>query len=63
MLAKRYEDFYGNQASIRFDGLCWVLTMWNPNGLWKTKKEYKTELGAKIAMGKASDGWKAKGRD
>lgn len=56
-MKKYYRSFYGSTASItvRKDGTA-KLSMWFGNH--REVKVYKTERGAKIAMGKASDGWK-----
>ena len=55
-MKKYYRDFYGSTASIaiRKDGTA-KLTMCYAGK--RESKIYKSERGAKIAMGKASDCW------
>ena len=53
-----YKDFYGCAASIRIekDGTA-HLTVTTPGGHCVHKKSYNSKRGAKIAMGKLSEGW------
>lgn len=55
-MKKFYRDFYGNTASItvRRDGSAKLTVC---AGGKRDSKVYKTERGARIAMGKQSDGW------
>lgn len=55
---KRYEDFYGCTATIKPSGGGVTLVMKTGSGRLIAKKEYPTERGAKIAMGKSGDGWR-----
>ena len=54
-----YRDPYGCTASIRTKKAdqTATLTVRNPYGKLVHKKQYKTERGAKVALGKLSDGW------
>lgn len=56
-MKRYYKDFYGCTASIEEhrDGSA---TLRMVAGNTKTKKTYKTVHGAKVAIGKLSDGWK-----
>ena len=56
---KKYHDFYGCQAIIKpsEDGTV-RLTIRDYRNRPIHAKSYKTERGARIAMGKMSDGWK-----
>ena len=58
MLREFYKDFYGCAASInhRDDGTV-VLCVMTPGGKLIHKKSYSSRRGARIAMGKLSDGW------
>ncbi len=53
-----YHDFYGNTAAIRVAKSGGArLTVRGRNGGLIHAKDYKTERGAKVAMGRLSDGW------
>ncbi len=54
---KTFKDFYGSVATIkpRRDGRV-VLKVRTSNGRTIINKEYDTERGARIAMGKCTDG-------
>lgn len=53
-----YHDFYGCVACIRtYKNGSARLTVRNRNGSLFHAKDYKTERGAKIAMGRLSEGW------
>jgi len=56
-MKKYYKDVYGCTASVEEhrDGSA---TLRMVAGNTKTKKKYKTVHGAKVAMGKLSDGWR-----
>ena len=57
-MLKIYHDFYGGQAAIRtFRSGAARLTVRTANGKLTHAKNYKTERGARIAMGRLSDGW------
>lgn len=53
-----FRDFYGGHACIRTakSGAA-RLTVRTPQGKLIHAKTYKTERGARIAMGRLSDGW------
>lgn len=54
-----YKDFYGGRACIRTAKSGEArLTIRTPSGKLIHAKDYKTYRGAKIAMGRMSDGWK-----
>lgn len=57
-MVKMYHDFYGAHACIRTykDGSA-RLTIRIGNGKLVHAKNYKTERGARIAMGKLGDCW------
>lgn len=57
---KTFCDFYGCQAVIspHADGLV-KLTVRNPHGSLIKAQDYATERGAKIAMGRMSESWRA----
>lgn len=57
-MLKIYHDFYGNHATIRVakSGAARLTVRRGTGGLIHAK-DYKTERGAKIAMGRMSDGW------
>lgn len=56
-MKKIYKDFYGSTASItvRKDGTAKLVMSY---GSKRESKVYNTERGARIAMGKSSDGWR-----
>ena len=56
-MKRYYKCFYGSTASIQVhkDG---TATLRMSAGNTRTAKDYKTERGAKIAMGRASDEWR-----
>lgn len=58
-MKKNYKDFYGCTASITVarDGRA-KLVMRTAGGKLIARGEYKTERGARIAMGRSSDGWR-----
>lgn len=58
-MKKNYKDFYGCTASITVyrDGRA-KLVIRTPGNKYVTRGEYKTERGARIAMGRASDCWR-----
>lgn len=58
-MKKHFRDFYGCTASITVmrDGRA-KLVVRTPGGKLVTRGEYKTERGARIAMGRSSDGWR-----
>lgn len=58
-MKKNYRDFYGGTASISVnrDGSA-KLVVRDGYGRKLISKEYATERGAKIAMGKCSDCWR-----
>lgn len=55
-MKKYYKDFYGTTANIttRRDGTAKLVMCYRGK---KESKIYKSERGARIAMGKQSDGW------
>ena len=56
---KRYKNFYGSTASIKInrDGTA-VLKVSDGHGKRFVNKVYKSERGARIAMGKIGDCWR-----
>lgn len=54
-----YRDFYGCIASIATDSRGFTLLIMSPAPARKPvyRKTYSTKRGARIAMGKLSDGW------
>lgn len=55
---KLYHDFYGCHACIRvFDNGSARLTIRSKYGNIFHAKNYKSERGARIALGKLGDGW------
>ena len=56
-MTKYFKDFYGASASIKVgrDGKARLSIS---AGGKRTVKTYSTELGARIAMGRMSDGWR-----
>ena len=56
-MTKYFRDFYGASASIKImrDGKAKLSVS---VGGKRTVKTYSTELGARIAMGRMSDGWR-----
>jgi hypothetical protein len=55
---KQFKDFYGCHAYIKDLLTGGVrLTVYTPGGRLFHAKNYSTERGAKIAMGRMSDGW------
>ena len=56
-MEKKFKDFYGNVATIKVskDGTAKLTFFYRGK---RESKIYKTERGAKIAMGKASDCWR-----
>jgi len=58
-MKKYYRDFYGNTASIsKTNDSRFRLKVRVSNGQLVHNKVYDTERGAKIALGRSSDGWK-----
>lgn len=59
-----FKDVYGCTARIKVyrDG-CAALFVSDPYGKRIVAKKYKNEHGAKIAMGKLSDGWKEENKN
>ena len=61
MMKKYYKDFYGSTASIeeikRSGKTYFVLVTCVSNGELGRRRHCKTFRGARIAMGKMSDGW------
>ena len=57
MIATYYRGIYGCSASIKIGRESALLTVRNPYGEMIHRKRYKTSHGARIAMGKMSDGW------
>ena len=57
-MKKYFRDFYGGSASIQIhhDGTA-TLRVSDGYGDRMVKKTYSSERGARIAMGKYSDGW------
>lgn len=61
-MLKTYQDFYGNHATIRvFRSGSARLTIRGVGAKLIYAKNYKTEKGARIAMGRLSDGWTPRG--
>ena len=58
-MKKYFKDFYGSTASITVfrDGRA-KLVIRTLGSKVVTRGEYKTERGARIAMGRESDGWR-----
>lgn len=57
-MLKFFHDFYGNHATIRvFKNGSARLTVRRGTGGLIHAKDYKSERGARIAMGRLSDGW------
>lgn len=56
-MTTRFRDFYGGTASIKVGASGAVLTVRTYGGKLTHKKTYATERGAKIAMGRISEGW------
>lgn len=56
-MKKYYRDFYGSSASIQMmrDGSAKLRIRCGSKLI--VNKTYNTERGAKVAMGKSSDGW------
>lgn len=56
-MMKVYKDFYGCRATILvlFNGMA-LLKIKTPQGHTVIEKAYNTERGARIAMGKCTDG-------
>ena len=58
-----FKDFYGSSASIRTEkGGEAILTVKIYNGETIHHKRYNTRRGARVAMGKLSDGWRKAGQ-
>lgn len=61
-MIKTYNDFYGNHATIRVAKSGGArLTIRGAGAKLIYAKTYKTERGARIAMGRLSDGWTQRG--
>lgn len=58
-MRKKFKDFYGCIAEIASRPEGARLKMWMPTGKKFWDKTYSTERGARIAMGKMSDAWRA----
>lgn len=60
-MKKYYKDFYGSTASIEEinngSTTFFLLKTCCSNGLIRERKHYKTFRGARIALGRMSDGW------
>jgi hypothetical protein len=57
-MLKKYKDFYGCTATIRTSKGQYKLVMKTAAGKTIGNNLYDTFNGARIAMGKSSDGWK-----
>lgn len=57
-MTTRFRDFYGGTASIKTGASGATLTVRTSGGKLTHKKTYATERGAKIAMGRISEGWR-----
>lgn len=57
-MIKRFKDFYGGKATIKPTTFGTILTIRSGYGKLVHKKTYKTERGARIAMGRISEGWR-----
>ena len=56
---RRFRDFFGCTAEITETRHGeYRLTTWTPQGIPVINKVYGTYRGARIAMGRMSDGWK-----
>lgn len=60
MITTFYRDFYGCFATVteRRDGTAHLVMKLGNNGKIFHSKTYKSVRGAKIAMGRMSDGWR-----